>query len=182
MRCAAAVKPHYGPSDGDRGVWMMYDQSKQALTSLSKMLTFRRLTPAQWRLWKNAMLQWPQWYVVGRGVWTTERWRAVAGPFLTRGVAQRAAMRLANDGVSEGWVDPRQVYRTQIMSLSELMHVYKNRYYAIGAGSGRRTPAAFTGIVKCIVSKRFGLVDEIGHLVQSGTLYFAPPCEVCSSV
>lgn len=104
----------------------MSDEHKQSLRVLAKALTFRRLTPGQWQLWKETMLDKPQWYVVGRGVWTTERWRAIAGPFLTREGAQRAAQRLADDGVRDGEVNPRLVYRTQIMSLSELMHIYKN--------------------------------------------------------
>lgn len=128
----------------------MNEDRIQLLDQLAQTLTFRRMTPAQWQRWKQAMLHKPQWYVVGKSAWSTDRWRAIAGPFFTRPAAARAAERLADDGFREGRRLPQLIYRTQITTLPELMHIYKNNVVLLAndleEGQQRNQQTAATSI------------------------------------
>jgi hypothetical protein len=93
------------------------------LVEFARELTFRNLTPEQQRLWKKRMRQTPAWFVVRKALWKTDRWRAVAGPFRNQHQAQRLARKLAGETLDEAG---QRMYRTQVKSLSEIMHMYNN--------------------------------------------------------
>jgi hypothetical protein len=93
------------------------------LAQLARELTFRNLTPEQQRMWKKRMRHAPAWFVVRKSLWKTDRWRAVAGPFRNQHQAQRLARQLSLEMVDE---TGQRMYRTQVKSLSEIMHMYNN--------------------------------------------------------
>lgn len=93
------------------------------LVEFARELTFRNLTPEQQRLWKKRMRHAPAWFVVRKALWKTDRWRAVAGPFRNQHQAQRLARKLAGETLDEAG---QRLYRTQVKSLSEIMHLYNN--------------------------------------------------------
>ena len=93
------------------------------LAEFARELTFASLTPEQQRMWKKRMRAAPAWFVVRKSLWKTDRWRAVAGPFRNQHQAQRLARQLSMETVGEA---SQRMYRTQVKSLSEIMHMYNN--------------------------------------------------------
>ncbi len=93
------------------------------LAEIARDLTFHGLTPEQQRMWKKRMRAAPAWFVVRKSLWKTDRWRAVAGPFRNQHQAQRLARQLSLERVGD---TSERMYRTQVKSLSEIMHMYNN--------------------------------------------------------
>lgn len=96
------------------------------LAELAEMLTFNRLTAEQLNAWKANMHANHRWFVLGRAIWKTDRWRAIAGPFDNPGDAQRVAERLADSGQRGDRRDLTLAYRTQVRSFAEAMQTYQN--------------------------------------------------------
>lgn len=63
-----------------------------------------------------------QWFVVEKSIWVTDRWRAIAGPFVDHEQAQVAAHCLIEHDLRDG----RQDYHTRITSLSETLRTYQD--------------------------------------------------------
>jgi hypothetical protein len=101
-------------------------ENQDPVQDIAASLTFRQLTAEEWERWKTAMRDEPQWFVIGKKVWTTDRWRAIAGPFSTPDYAQEAADRLADDGMRSGECFEALIYRTRITSLTETVQIYQN--------------------------------------------------------
>ncbi len=89
----------------------------------ARTLTFRRLTPAQWRMWKAAMRNKPQWFVLRRPNTRGARWQAVAGPYCTPEAAYSDLFRLSKPGRDAA---AQSLYRWQVASLTETMRIYHN--------------------------------------------------------
>jgi hypothetical protein len=100
--------------------------NQDPVQDIAASLTFRQLTAEEWERWKTAMRNEPQWFVIGRNVWATDRWRAIAGPFHTPEHAQEAADRLADDGMRGGDQFETLMYRTRVTSLTETVQIYQN--------------------------------------------------------
>lgn len=107
------------------------NEESPTIDEIARTLTFSQLTPEQWKLWKAQMRHCPQWFVLGRPGWSTDRWRALAGPFNNPQEAQRVADAHADDGMREGHQDLRLVYCTQVKSLTETVRMYRNNLLQI---------------------------------------------------
>lgn len=94
---------------------------EESLESQAKALTFRRLTPAQWRQSRVRMRHRPQWFVLRRESARQDRWRAVAGPFCA---PEDALARLAQLRPLDAQRSARSAARWQVASLSETMRIY----------------------------------------------------------
>jgi hypothetical protein len=101
-------------------------EDQNPVQDIAASLTFRQLTAEEWDRWKTSMRDQPQWFVIGKKVWTTDHWRAIAGPFSTPEHAQEVADRLADDGVRGGTPIEALMYRTRITSLTETVQIYQN--------------------------------------------------------
>jgi hypothetical protein len=101
-------------------------EDQNPVQDIAASLTFRQLTAEEWDRWKTSMRDQPQWFVIGKKVWTTDHWRAIAGPFSTPEHAQEAADRLADDGVRGGTPIEALMYRTRVTSLTETVQIYQN--------------------------------------------------------
>jgi hypothetical protein len=101
-------------------------EDQNPVQDIAASLTFRQLTAEEWDRWKTSMRDQPQWFVIGKKVWATDHWRAIAGPFSTPEYAQEAADRLADDGVRGGTPIESLMYRTRVTSLTETVQIYQN--------------------------------------------------------
>lgn len=94
---------------------------QETLQAAARALTFRHLTPEQWRMWRRLMRRQPQWFILRQSGRRDDRWCAVAGPFCSPEDARAALNRLASPvagplrHTSERW---------QVASLPETMRVY----------------------------------------------------------
>jgi len=98
-------------------------EQHQSLKDFARTLTFRRLTPAQWRMWKVAMRNKPQWFVLRRFNTRGARWQAVAGPYYTPEAAYSDLVRLSEPGRDN---PAHALCRWQVASLTETMRIYHN--------------------------------------------------------
>jgi hypothetical protein len=117
-------------------------EENDVIEQLAQTLTFHSVTPEQWDYLRERMRESPQWYVVGKAVWKTDRWRALAGPFEDPQTAQVVADDLANDDQR----DFDAMYRAQVKSLTELIKMYRNNIPQLvddleQAGSQNHLPA-----------------------------------------
>jgi hypothetical protein len=101
-------------------------EEQNPVQDIAASLTFRQLTAEEWERWKASMRDQPQWFVIGKKVWATDRWRAIAGPFATPEYAQEIADQLADDGVRGGSRIEALMYRTRVTSLTETVQIYQN--------------------------------------------------------
>jgi hypothetical protein len=101
-------------------------ENQDPVQDIAASLTFRQLTAEEWERWKTAMRDEPQWFVIGKKVWATDRWRAIAGPFHTPEYAQEVADRLADNGMRGGNRFEMLMYRTRVTSLTETVQIYQN--------------------------------------------------------
>lgn len=97
-------------------------KSQETLQTAARALTFRRLTPEQWRMWRRVMRRQPQWYILRQSGKRHDRWHAVAGPFCSPDDARVALNRLTN---AETGRLGSAAERWQVASLPETMRVYR---------------------------------------------------------
>ncbi len=98
-------------------------EQHESLKDFARTLTFRRMTPAQWRMWKAAMRNKPQWFILRRPNTRGARWQAVAGPYCTPEAAYSDLIRLNRP---ERDKTTQSLYRWQVASLTETMRIYHN--------------------------------------------------------
>jgi hypothetical protein len=98
------------------------DASRVALASLTSLLPVGPMTPDHALILREMMRQHPQWFVVEKSIWVTDRWRAIAGPFVDPEDAQFAAQRLIEHDMRDG----RKDYNTRITTLNETVRIYQD--------------------------------------------------------
>lgn len=96
-------------------------KSQNTLQAAAKALSFRHLSPEQWRLWRHMMRRRPEWFILRQSGKRHERWHAVAGPFCSPEDARAALERLT--GARKHRVR-RNSERWQVASLPETMRIY----------------------------------------------------------
>jgi len=97
-------------------------RSQETLQAAARALTFRRLTPEQWRMWRRVMRRQPQWYVLRQSGRRRARWHAMAGPFDSPDDARRAQEQLTNPAAERS---ESASGRWQIASLPETIRIYR---------------------------------------------------------
>ena len=102
-------------------------KSQETLQTAARALTFRRLTPEQWRMWRRVMRRQPQWYILRQSGKRHDRWHAVAGPFCSPDDARVALNRLTS---AETGRLGSAAERWQVASLPDLLAYLTNRFNA----------------------------------------------------
>jgi len=97
-------------------------KSEETLQTVAQTLTFRHLTPDQWRMWRRLMRRQPQWFVLRHAGKRSDRWQAVAGPFCSPDDARAALSQLSGANAVSSRRAPE---RWQVASLTETMRVYR---------------------------------------------------------